>query len=220
MLKIYLLSVSLICFFSVYAQNKTNLLGSKNDQEILNSMNLDIYIPQGFEMVSDSKTECFENNHDLNEAFTCLSNKLISKSRECMIFISLHRLFNREDSIFISKLSPPDRPFNANQIHVNNLRNQISVLTNDVNNYSNYLSHVGSNEAKEWFNADSVLYFQTELKDNLVYEKKFDKVISLMTHKKDRGFVSIVIFYSKSSGLNAESFLDLLKYNIYYRDET
>lgn len=218
MLKIYFLFLSLIWSFSVYAQNKTNLLVSENGQKILKEMNLEIYIPQDFDIVPDAELECFENSRALNEAFTCLNNKLISKSQECIMFISLDRLFTPDDSIFLSKISPPNRPFNPNQIHANNLRLQISSLTKDINNWKNYLRHVESNEVKDRFNADSVIYFHTELKGNMIYESKFNNVISLMIQKKNRGFVNVIIFYTTNSGLNPRNLLDSLKSNIYYRE--
>lgn len=182
-------------------------------------MDLNIYVPQGFNIVPNSHFECFENNPTLNKAFSCLNNKLISKTGECVMFIPLHRIFNSEDSIFLNKISPRDRSFNPNQVHANNLRNQIITLTEVKENWDSYLYHIGSNEAKEGFNADSVMYFHMELSGNLTYANKFDNLISLMIQKKDRGFVNIIVLFTKESGINPRKLLDSLKSNIYYSKE-
>lgn len=181
-------------------------------------MKLNIFIPKDFTFLENGGFECFDNNRPLNLAFTCLNNKLISKSSECIMFITLDRLFTPEDSIFFSKISPSNRPFNSNLIPANNLQRQISNLTNEGDNWKDKIHYMDQSEAKETFNADTAVYFHLELKENMIYEKKFKNIISLMIQKKGRGFVNVIFFYTENTGLNDRKILDLLKTNIYYRN--
>src|SRR5690606_23247776 len=125
----------------------------------------------------------------------------------------------REDSLFINKLMGPESPFNSNHVHFFNLKRQVTALDNNHVNWTRSLSYLPLDETKEWFNADSVIYFRKILEPGeWWYENRFDTLLSVMFQKKDRGFVNIIFFYRERSQFNVPALFKLLKGNIVYRD--
>ncbi|HLT42872.1 MAG TPA: hypothetical protein VKZ95_09225 [Sphingobacteriaceae bacterium] len=180
---------------------------------------MDIRIFPGFQMPPEPVMECFGTNPSLLGAFTCINNKQISVDGDCDVFIPVFPIMGREDSLFINKLMGPESPFNSNHVHFFNLKRQVTALDNNHVNWTRSLSYLPLDETKEWFNADSVIYFRKILEPGeWWYENRFDTLLSVMFQKKDRGFVNIIFFYKERSQFNVPALFNLLKGNIVYRD--
>lgn len=216
MVKVFLCSLLFLFFFDLSAQEKNNLWMSKNDQETLSKIGVNIPIPDGF--ISDPGFECFDNNPELGKAFTCVNNKLISQDGELIVFIPIDNILEEQDSIFIAKFF--GRSFDPNQIHTNNLKQQIIALTeNDKSNWDKALTYLDHDEAKDRFNADSVMYFQVKLGNDMIYKEKFNNVTSLVFQKKDRGFLNIIMLHSDIWGWTTHDFIEAITHKVYYQDK-
>lgn len=216
--------VRLICliilsfFVETHAQENLQNMFSPNDQTILESMKIDVSIFRDFQMSSEDNMECFETEPMLSDAFSCINNKQISKDGDCVAFMPLHRIFGTEDSLFFNKFARTDIQFSPNSVHHFNFKRQVSSLQQSNLDWTSALAHLPFGKAKELCNADSVIYFHKRMEAGDYYEDRYDSVLSVMLHKKNRGFVNIIFFYEDRSRFNVAILLNLIKEHIVYRN--
>lgn len=187
-----------------------------SSKEILKSMGVHYQKPHDFTEVMEM--ECFEDHQMFKKAFTCLTQKLISKDDECVIFMPINRILTKEDSIEINKIFRGSIT-SLNNFHISNARIQIKTLYKDENlsDWKSKVKYFSAKDAKSKFNADTALFYSLRLDPDISYGKKFNNIYSLFLQKKDKGFINIIVFYSDKIKMDFEKKLMQIESMVNYK---
>ena len=167
----------------------------KASKEVLKSMGLSYTKPDGFR--EDQHFECFEGSLKLRAAFTCLSNRLVSKDGEVVIYMPIYRILTKRDSVDINRIFKGSIK-SLNHFHTSTLKHQIKQLYSEsaAKNWKDYVTYYSAKDTESIFNADTAISCIFTLNKPDIYKDKYRNVYSLSLQKHNKGFVNIIVFYS------------------------
>ena len=180
--------------FIAFGQSKAILVPT-HTVDALKLMNVAYNKPIGFEEVPG--TECFKSWPKLEEIITCSSRQLRSEDGQFLAFTSMYRTLNKEDSIFISKISP-NGFIGTEWIHEASIKHHIELSWGEkaAENLKKYVEYYPAGKARRKFNADSAMFYSVKLEPEDYYQNKYNHFDILCLAKKRRGVVFFYCFYT------------------------
>ncbi len=155
--------------------------------EILKSMRMSYSKPDSFTEIPG--TECFNDDPKLQGILSCAGNQLHSNDGEFIAFLPVYKAFTNSQ--------------HSAQIRANILQSlgkDASLTGENANfNWRQYVTYYSDKEAKQKFNADTVIKVPLPLKKDEAYLGKYNNLTCLALQKKDRGYVMIYGFYTDNA---------------------
>ena len=182
---------------------------------ILDSRGLKMIFPQGFER-GYLDTECFEDSPFLWRLLMCLDNKIISQDGNCMSFIPIFNFFpGRGPDTLLARNYFENWEYRIEHFHIDQIRSKINIAYGKqaAANWKNYITYFEPDQAKEVFNADTVITFDVKLTPDQYFMDKYTLVRFLFLQKKGRFFNMVVSLYSDQALKDRERY-DMLNNSI------
>ncbi|MDX3915369.1 MAG: hypothetical protein QHC79_17630 [Pseudosphingobacterium sp.] len=185
-----------LCWTSIVAGQSPAVLVPTHTVDELKLMNVSYNKPVGFEEVPG--TECFGSWPKLEAIITCAPRQLRSDDGQFLTFISMYRPFNKDDSVFLSKISVPGAFNGLDWKHEANIKYDIihSMGKEAGKNWREYIDYYPAGEAHRKFNADSAFFYSLKLEPEDYYQDKYNHLEVLCLAKKRRGVIFFYCFYT------------------------
>ena len=184
-----------LCWISIVSSQSPAVLVPTHSVDELELMNVSYNKPAGFEEVPG--TECFGSWPKLEAIITCAPRQLRSDDGQFLTFISMYRTLNKDDSIFISKISP-NGFIGTDWMHEASIKHHIKASwgKNAAKNLNKYVDYYPTREAHRKFNADSAMFYSIKLEPEDYYQNKYNHFDILCLAKKRRGVIFLYCFYT------------------------
>ena len=177
-----------------------------DESKTLTRMKLIYKKPDGFREVS--KTECFKEYPQLEQAFGCFGNQLISENNEFIAFMPIFEPLTEEDSLRFQRLFPSKSFDFVDKQHLRQIRATIKAYQGEevAEKMTDLLTYYPEEVTKSKFNADTVFRYSMKLKRKDYYKEKFKYVDFLCLQKKGRGYILFYCFYTAKAKRNLNDY--------------
>lgn len=168
--------------------------------DILKSMELTYNRPAILDEVMG--TECFKDNAQLEATLTCAHRQLHSKDGQFIVFISIYKPFDKQDSIDMKKLMPGRNFDLIDKKHTRHIMRDIreSLGKEASLNWKKYVTYLNPEETKTKFNADTAIFLPIPfVGPEYYYKGKYNNFEALYLQKKGRGWVNFYCFYTDNT---------------------
>lgn len=184
----------LVSSIACHAQGSMALV-VKDPVDIVKSMKLEYKKPSGFEELRSS--ECFKPYPKLERIITCAYGLLRSTDQQFIVVTTLYRPLTKDDSVFISRISP-NRITSLDWLHEANIKSNIeeSLGKDSAQYWRNYVKYYPSNKVRKIFNADSAITYSVNLDLRNYYQRKYRYLDVLCVAKKRRGVMYFFYLYT------------------------
>lgn len=188
--------------------------------DILKSMKLTYKKPDGFKEVPGM--ECFNKMKKPNRLaimLSCESNQLYADDEHFTSFMPLHRNFTQQDIIVWKKMFPKLN-YDVNELHIGQIKGNINAAFGEkaALEWRNYVTYYSNEDAKNMFNADTVITFFVKLDSNEYYKGKYKYFDALFIQKNGRGFVNFYCFYDDEGKKNLAKYMKGIEGSLWYEN--
>jgi len=152
-------------------------------------------------------SECFKAYPKLNALITCAYSQFESKDKQFFLFTTLYKPLSPEDSVFISKISP-NKIKTLDWMHEANIKGNIkeSLGEDAAILWRSFVKCGTLEQARKFFNADSVLSYSIKLDPKDYYQGKFNNLEVLCIAKKRRGVIYLFALYTDEGKRNLKPY--------------
>lgn|GEM_PF-1201051 len=205
-----------------FAQHKqSDWLGS--EQEILDKwMNLKFTPPEDYKKGYEN-SDLFNPDSRLAKIFQKGSgsrSSLTSPDGHFLMLLMIFRPFNADDSTTIVRLFPK-HDFRLNVAHISQMKYTVTQMLGEdaAKRWRGYVTYYPASEAKNKFNADTVITCRFELEKKEYHRGKYRYFQPLFTQKKGRGSFFMYLFYDKKGDKHLDQYMTVIENSLWYGDE-
>lgn len=197
--------------------------GPGTGQEILDKwMNLKFTPPEDYKKGYEN-SDLFNPDSRLAKIFQKGSgsrSSLTSPDGHLLMLIAIHRPLNADDSIGIVRLFPK-HDFRLNVAHINEMKSMVKQMLGEdaAKRWREYATYYPASEAKNKFNADTVITCRFDLKKEEYHRGKYCYFQPLFTQKKGRGSFFMYLFYDKKGDKRLGQYMTVIENSLWYGDE-
>lgn len=233
---ILLLSVvQTLCCSLLHAQNDTvrekelDLPGFLLDEDY-EEMNLEYKLPEGF----THRNKFVETTAMF---FYGLHGVLESQDKELLLLVDIPYFHTKKDSARLSMFQSADRQnlLSPNSMHRNTLNadfRNIDYYKKTMPSIESKLTFYSPDKARDFYNADSVIIYNLNIKDHPYYylfkeeepelmgdPDKYKYCRAVMLQKRDRSFLVMYLFYSDKAAKDIDEYVERLKGIFWFRED-
>jgi hypothetical protein len=205
MLKACVFMLFSLISLSCYSQSGPPVILVGPPMNLLEVIRLEYNKPVGFNEIRMS--ECFKSYPKLNALITCAYSQFESKDKHFFLFTNMYKPLSPEDSIFISKISP-NKIKTLDWMHEANIKGNIreSLGEDSAINWRSFVHYGTLENARKFFNADSLLSYTIKLDPKDAYQGKFNNLEVLCIAKKRRGVIYLFELYTDEGKRNLKTY--------------